>query len=986
MMPTYSPALKAPIRFSRTFAIIWVLIMSTAGAKALFFSSASTNSGSIKITSYVFINGVQTPIGNVNIAVEAVGGPQSCTSNTGTTNASGDNSVTLTGCQVANNGSAKMYRLTTADRAGYAFRSLHSNHGPGRPIEAGNSFKVVKGDTTSLQVWMEDLTPPAPAPPTPAPAPAPPTPSPTVSSATGKLRIITYEYENGDFTKPKRRGNIKISLQSVPAPSGATFSCERMEAESISEPTRPREHDEYATVLLNSCQVSESTGKKQYQISGSHPEYDLASIRDIDAGGSSWPVLPDGKFDIDKDKIRSVAVFMKPKSVASTPVQPLATPSSPAPAGQKNGKIRIISYDYNGGSKIRQGNVTVHVKASGSQYQISDVSRNCDEYNKTTDTNGSDNPSSNYAKAHFNRCWTSSDGSKTYEISYLSIPANYSFRSFRITSGGTFHGTGESVASTTAGKQFVVKDNEETQLEIWMDKSAPLPVISQSVSTDDAVTESDSQAPQDTKPPAVRQVITQSGVRFVAGGKEREVSKELAVQLNAIPAPVRKDNPNVTLLELMRLALDSGHTNPNFELLTSGSGSSVVAKTSIATDCNPETNEDEDGDPLMCPALPPSPPGNVTAIQDDAGNIQITWQASSVPPIAGDVTYDVYRTNGGTKVIIESCEDTEATLPTNADPNNPTDPSNGLNCEDDGTTTNGVSGGPEFPLAYPSTYTYEVYAKTGDDDERAIGISTPGLVQITTTPLTPDVIAELSSDGATEEETEEEVDSTEDDDPEELVDEEADLDKEEVPKVIIKAQESGAVVSIPVSAHKKNMACALNEYSDDYDDMLDEYGDAEKVYGLTCREEDGDMVDQFDEEVEYEFEFDESEFDEDDGLYAFDGVDWEEVSTDGTKSKGRVKYASAKRVKGDKTTKFTMRSKSPLRLAIMGNNDDRRIPLIVYVAVPLAVSAVAGALIVSRRQQRNAMKVAYMSDVDLQPLPSSEPVIHTPETMDKKDE
>lgn len=918
---------KNKLKFNRKMALMYVGVIGLFGVGSVLYSSANSHVGSIKLTSYSYVNGALVPIGNVNVTVETVGGSQKCNNNKGTTNAAGDHSVTLSGCQVSGDGTAKMYRLIAADRPGYQFRSLHSNHGAGRPIEAGNSFKVVKGDTTSLQVWMNDLTPP-PAPPAPVPAPAPapaPAPQPSEPKKSGKVRIVTKRNDNGENI-----GDVTVRIKATGDDTG--FRCHPSSEGKTGVPGSAS-HGEFT---LPDCRVSDHTGVKEYQVvSALRPNWEMTSVR---VGKTDAAPAADNKFQLKEhtkpDDTVTIYVFMRGTAGQTVPPpQPGGAGSTPTPAADpddKNGSIRIISYDFNGGDRKRQGNVGVHVRSVNNQ--TTDVSRNCNDYNKTTDTQGNHDSNPNYGRAHFDKCWTSGDGSKYYELSLIRLPDGYNLESFRITSGGNFHRTTESVAKTIVGKHFLVEKNKETQLEIWLNK-IPEPVQGFPANPPSG---GGPAAVPDTQPPRTNQVLTQTGSTFVAAGNNRPISQQFAAQLNEIPKPIRNNNPAVSVLDLIQMAVDAGHTNPNFvavlENNNPGDGSGNEFEVGSG---DPGNLPCDDPDRLdMCTALPPSPPTDLKATQNDAGDVTVTWADSTAPSEAGSVFYDIYRKSGETRHLLES--DIERGIP---------DPATGqlapLEFLDDGTVT-GLDD-TEIGLAFGTEYVYEVVAKTGDDIDRAIGVSVAGTLSFT--PVAPKI--NVSEDAFDEDDLPETYGE------ESLLDEDVDIiDIEYMPDEILE-DDIDVYLYMPYD-EEGGMSCTITKENAGADGSLASVGTATTdIYSPSCRDEEGNLMDDFGQDYELIIEFDEDEFDEDSDLYGYDGVGWEEISLDGDSSKGLVKYASAKKVKGknDRKIRIRLATAQDLRIVLVKSGESRQLPLLVAMAIPLTIGAAVGALIISRRQQ-----------------------------------
>lgn len=143
---------------------------------------------------------------------------------------------------------------------------------------------------------------------------------------------------------------------------------------------------------------------------------------------------------------------------ASTP--PAAVP--PVPAGVKDGgsgRIQVTTYVYKNGKKERIGNAGIVVQAVSHplNHVVNNKLLNCNPFSKTTSNR--DKGSSGYGQAHFDNCWTSSDNTQSYVLNQINPPVGYSFRSIHV---------GEAGQSFPPDKQFSVKSNQETAIEVWL--------------------------------------------------------------------------------------------------------------------------------------------------------------------------------------------------------------------------------------------------------------------------------------------------------------------------------------------------------------------------------------------------------------------------------------------------------------------------------------------------------------------------------------
>ncbi len=600
--------LKKRLQFSRTAALIVVLCMGTSGAYALISSrAASAPSGAIKITTYAW-DGQPVAIGNVRVVVETVGGSQRCDSNDGVTNAAGDNSVTLTDCKVANNGSQKMYRLVDAQREGYSFRSLHMNNGD-MAIGDNNSFPVRKGVTTSLSVYMNP-------PPTFNPPPAAPDPTPATKHK-GSVKITSYAFVSE--SSQVGIGNVKMTVTAVDGPEKCTANTGTTNAAGDN------------SVTLEGCEVADSGGPKTYEIKAERDGYTQRSVRIVE--GTNKTAADNNRFTIKKDEITNLHVWMTPPPNFEPPaVGGTGGPGGGAGggAGAKNGHLEVTSYTYESDSKqTRQANVKVKVNSIGSN---GDKAQTCDDTERTTDANGgSSQANANYAQANFLNCWTGPDGKRQYQLSAVEAPSGYAFRSLHVISGGTFVSGGKS--SQRVDEPFLLTA-EKVSLAVWLTKLEQAPSLAtiQNSITDPTVAAQVANIvaslPPNAGAGAVHQVATKSGIVYVPA-KNNEASKALALLMNSL--------------------INADQLSPTF------------AQPKTPEDDDPLEEEGEDGDTAEgdeaegeeeAEPTPPTAPSNLKAEQDSAGSIVLVWDAANGNPNGEAVSYDVERldansTDGG---------------------------------------------------------------------------------------------------------------------------------------------------------------------------------------------------------------------------------------------------------------------------------------------------------------------------------------------------
>ncbi len=383
------------------------------------------------------------------------------------------------------------------------------------------------------------------------------------------------------------------------------------------------------------------------------------------------------------------------------------------------------------------------------------------------------------------------------------------------------------------------------------------------------------------------------------------------------------------------------------------------------SDCDPdEPPEDVD----MCPALPPSPPSNVRLKQDASGGaVTITWNQSKGDKKAEPIVYKVERISLNASEPQLICDDLVDEPP--------------LECVDDGQLADGT----DSPLAYGQSYIYRVYALNGDDSTIAVGVSNPATADITTLQFVPNVSPSDAGEAGPQpgdESQPEDDDSVVISEPDDSPDAQPEPIAPEASPATSPAPDVTISVSVPTSANEQSMACSVSDESAAGDDLLADLGSAAGgTQSLGCREQSGQTVEEFDVEVDYTLEFEGEEL-EDADLYAYDGNDWEEIDTknvseqnaarengESSDERNLVKYASAKRIKGANKTKFSLKSKKSLKLAVVKSKRDGGIPLAVKVAIPLALVTATSALVVSRRQQlASVLSGPKPADLDLMPV------------------
>lgn len=225
---------------------------------------ATKHKGSVKITSYAFVSdSSQVGIGNVKMTISAVGGPEKCTSNIGTTNAAGDNSVTLEGCEVADGGGPKTYEIK-AEREGYTQRSVRIVEGSNKTVADNNRFTIKKDETTNLHVWM-----------TPPPNFEPPAggggnggpgggAGGGAGAKNGHLEVTSYVYESD--SKQIRQANVKVKVNSIGSNGDKAQTCDDTERTTDASGGSSQANANYAQANFLNCWTGPD-GKRQYQLS-----------------------------------------------------------------------------------------------------------------------------------------------------------------------------------------------------------------------------------------------------------------------------------------------------------------------------------------------------------------------------------------------------------------------------------------------------------------------------------------------------------------------------------------------------------------------------------------------------------------------------------------------------------------------------------------------------------------------------------------------
>lgn len=338
----------------------------------------------------------------------------------------------------------------------------------------------------------------------------------------------------------------------------------------------------------------------------------------------------------------------------------------------------------------------------------------------------------------------------------------------------------------------------------------------------------------------------------------------------------------------------------------------VLGRESIGA---PPVVDDDDGSNAAVAAnKPPSTPEKVTLEEVGPGAIKVNWSASTddsgEPP-----TYTVERagTDG-------SWEEVDALI--------------------EGTEISDVIEDDEGNKIYEGEYTYRVIAEDGDGDTSDYSSPAP----IKTGKFKPVVPADSQGEEGNGEPT----------------------------NLATSDQTTG--VTIPDNAVNEALDCSVATGAIGDSGQSGNIGEIQgSTQNLVCREEDGDLVENFDEDVEYSLDMENSLVSEDTELYGFDGEDWVEIETDDEEyledDGTTLEYTSAKRVKGDKTT-FKVKSKKPMILAIIDRHNPSPVVKIAIATTLLAVLGGVGFMtyvtIMRRRIQARALHP--YEDIDIAPL------------------
>ncbi|HSX41293.1 MAG TPA: fibronectin type III domain-containing protein [Candidatus Saccharimonadales bacterium] len=256
----------------------------------------------------------------------------------------------------------------------------------------------------------------------------------------GSLTVTAYEKVGTDL-KAKRLPGVGIHLNRA---------CE----------TAPRTDDvtnSAGNAQFTECPVDSDSNHRVYNVSVSSVPagYHMADSKDKDVnvrwvGLIATDPITNAFFILEKDAPGSSGSSL-PTTSGSQPTQQQQTSSQPSqPRDQDVGSIKIISYDYNGGSIKKVGGVAATVQGLG--FGINDAAHNCNPHSVNT---GSD------AEATFPNCYSGLEGLKRYKLASVVPPAGYTYR--RLYGAEVEDGD---VIKVLAGRQSTV--------QIWLNKVAPV--------------------------------------------------------------------------------------------------------------------------------------------------------------------------------------------------------------------------------------------------------------------------------------------------------------------------------------------------------------------------------------------------------------------------------------------------------------------------------------------------------------------------------
>ncbi|MDL2363157.1 MAG: hypothetical protein QFB86_02110 [Patescibacteria group bacterium] len=515
--------------------IISALVVSLLGSSTIVSFAASTPTGTLDIVTYNGLPSGGAELGNVKVTVDSVGSTTECTPDSGTTLAlSGPNHghLNLT-CPSASSGGKKTYVITGIERPGYSVRG-------DSPHNVGSRFTISAGETTTLSLGLRDDTPSPAPPPPPAQAPVAETAAANQSEnntlPTGTVDVITY---SGSIKPGNEIGSVKITTG-----QGGSY----VECETPAKPTDPNGGGNHGHLHIL-CPSATAGGPRTYVMKNAE--------RDGYTIDPSSPTRKDSLFTVSANKTTQLPVLMQPiitvpaqvpnsgatPAVPTNPATPRpATPATPEqkntpvtaqsiahgvgpighPPSEKTGSVQVTAYkDTADGKRTRVNGVNIHIQSV--EHETKDSADSCIDYNKTTvGTWGTD-----YGQVHFTDCWTSSDGSKAYQLSYSELPTGLSYKSFSITNGK--FKSGKTTTTDGISEQFDVLKNNETRLELNLTESAA------------------------TKDVPIQAVVTQSGTRFVTTSSDPTVITKkdelnIAAKQNA-PVDLKKDIENTEPLK-----------------------------------------------------------------------------------------------------------------------------------------------------------------------------------------------------------------------------------------------------------------------------------------------------------------------------------------------------------------------------------------------------------------------------------------------------
>ncbi len=971
--------------------VLFCGLVGAGGLKLTLSSFAATPTGTLDIITYVGAAVDGNEIGSVDVAVDQGGSGVQCSPPSGTTDAgAGANHghVHLT-CPAAAGGGPRTYVFSSASRAGYSLSGA-SPHAP------GSVFHVSGGQTTTLSIVMNDDTPPPVAAPVPDATPAP------AGAPNGTVDIVTYD---GSVGTGNEIGSVDVAVDQ----GGSGVQCS-----PSTGTTQAGTGDNHGHVHLT-CPAAADGGPRTYKfVSASRLNYVVSPNSPHPAGDT---------FHVSGGATTTLSVVMD--RVSSIP-PPVSTPA-PAPTSIPTGTLDIITYDGSVTAGNEIGSVDVVTDQGGSGVQ-------CSPTGGTTDAG----TGANHGHVHLTCPAAADGGPRTYKLSSASRFNFVLSPNSPHVAGDTFHVSSGATTTLSLVMDRVsslpppVATPTPTPSPAPSNPSTPPPPANQKTGsaqvttyiyhTDGSKTRlggvnlhiqsvnydttdsahscnnynetSDSSGTPASNAQYGQVHFNSCWIGATGNGKVYQLSY---TQLPAgysfrsfhITGPAGetfssgatsntdglneqfKINPNdTTKLEVWLNQNDESQTDlSNVKQVVTQTGTRYVPAddseaskqaaaalnlltgggTTDLSDIDPDEGDDfgDENEDLGSPTAP----GGLTAVQDASGSVSVTWQASTGDPVGENVSYSVQRT------IKNSTDDPEDIGDTTTD----------LSVLD--TSDN---------LEYPQTYVYIVSAFDENDNT-----SDESTVEITTTPLASNVAAAVdptaadpAADTTAEDPTAPDpTDSTTATDP--TTDPTDTATDTTTNTTTINSPDQQATLVIPDGATSEPLSCSVSSTDSTGADLLADIG---TVVGDTaqpvCRDDTGNVVDDFTEEVDMTLEEDNSDITDDTDLYGFDGTDWEKIPADTVKSssdstktettagKGNIKFSSANKVKNGHKTKYTVKSKRIVKLALVDRRGSSINPATPIVSLMLLLVLGVAARIIVQRRLAESYNPSY-SDADL---------------------